>query len=547
MKFSVIILLTFLLNALVFNSNAQKRKGIPPEKPTLIIGIVIEDMRYDYMQRYWNNFSEGGFKRLMDEGTYCKDARYNYLLTQTSAGLATIATGTNPSIHGIVADQWYQQMQDKMQKSVTDPNAKPLADKAGQEHFNSPKNLLTSTFTDELKLFNHQQSNVISIALTPEAAVLPGGHMANYAFWFNFDTGNWLSGKYYADSLPQWVNDFNNKKYPDIYLLREWTPMLALEKYRMGSSSGSSKLIGFDSENQMQKKLNTLLKKETPYSKLAGNPYGNNIVKDFAIATIVDAKLGADEFTDYLSVCFSATANVSKVCGPNSIELEDMYLRLDKELEHFLAFIDENLEKQNVLIYLTSDHGTAYNPTELEKTGIPAGTFNADRAVMLLSTYLNAVYGKGKWVSQYFNKQIYLNHQLIEDSKLKLTDVQDVVAKFMIQFTGVSNALTASALESANFTDGIFAAMQNSFNQKRSGDVVINLDPGWIEEGPFVTSANSANRYDTHVPLIWYGWKIKRSQITRHINLTDIAPTLSHFLDIPFPNGCTGTIITELD
>lgn len=535
-----IIILQFILVA-----NGQKRKGIPPEKPVLIIGIVIEDMRYDYLYRYWSNFTDNGFKKLIDEGMLCRNACYNYMLTQTSPGMATIATGSEPYAHGIVADQWFQNLQGKPIGSVHDAATKPIGS-AEMVHCCSPRNLLTTTFTDELKLFNNSNSKVIGVSLNPESAILPVGHAANYAFWFCDKTGNWVTSSYYADSLPTWVNNFNTKKFADIYIQREWLPDLSLTKYRAGSISGSNSNAGFSSDNKTLRKISSLLRKDNPYSNLFSSPFGINLVKDFAISAIIDEKLGADDITDYLSVCFSATANVGRFCGPNSIELEDLYIKLDKEIAHFIEFINDTFEKQNVLIYLTSDHGSPYHPDELKNMRIPSGQFNSDRAVMLLGTYLNAVYGKGKWVLGYHNKQIYLNRQLVDDSQLKLTDVQETVAKFMIQFSGVANAITANTLENTNFTQGVFGSMQNSFNQKRSGDVMINLEAGWVEESKYFAIANSANRYDTHVPLIWYGWKIKRGSTNHYINITDIAPTISNFLDVPFSSGCTGKIINDL-
>jgi predicted AlkP superfamily pyrophosphatase or phosphodiesterase len=340
---------------------------------------------------------------------------------------------------------------------------------------------------------------------------------------------------------------FNEKKFPDIYKEREWLPLLSEESYRSGSFKGNSKDVGFSTENKFAKRISGIVKKDHAYAQLKANPYGILLTKDFAISAILDEELGKDDFTDFISISFASTSKVSELCGPNSVELEDLYIRLDRELEHFLQFIDDEIGKHNVLIYLTSDHGTAYNPEELKQQNIPSGEFNSDRAIMLLSTYLNAIYDKGKWVSAYHNKQIYLNQRLIEDANLKLSDVQNTVAQFMIQFTGIANAITSTTLEQSHFTEGVFASMQNSYNQKRSGDVILNLEPGWIEKGEYLSTANSANKYDTHVPLIWYGWKIKRSKISRTVYMKDIAPTISNFLNIPFPNGCTGNVITELD
>ena len=537
-----------LLAALVLTSPAlmaQKRRNIPSEKPQLIIGIVVESMRYDYIHRYWDNFGEGGFRRLIGEGALCRNANYNYMLTQTSPGYATIATGCEPIVHGIVSDAWYVQLQEKNIGAAFDEKVKPVGAEIEKGTY-SPRNILTTTFTDEMKLFSNNRSKVFAVSLNPTTAVLPAGHIADAAYWFDDASGLWVTSSYYADSLPAWVNEFNGKKFPDMYIEKDWLPLLPPEKYRAGSERGQSKNAGFSGDNVLGKKINSLLKRTKHYSKLKSNPAGNSLVKDFCVNAIVNEELGQDDDTDYLSIAFSASADVSSACGPNSVELENLYIRLDRDLEHFLQFIDENVGRNNVLIYLTSDHGTSYNPAMLQANNIPAGTFNADRAVMLLGTYLNAKYDKGKWVSAYHNNQIYLNHNLIETAGMKVQDFESVVCDFMLQFSGVANAISASTLKSTTFTDGIMRQMQNSFNPKRSGDVIICLEPGWIAQGSGVSSANSGYNYDTHVPLIWYGWKIKRTRLNQNIDIRDIAPTIANFLDIPFPNGTTGSVIEGL-
>ncbi len=527
------------------NTFAQRKKNIPPEKPSLIVGIIIEDMRYDYIDRFWDNFSDGGFKKLVQEGSFCRNANYNYLLTQTSSGIATIATGCEPVIHGIVSDQWHNQLKGINIKSVYDDKVLGINDEK-QKWQCSPKHLLTTTFVDELKLYNNNKSKAIGISVHPEGAILPIGHMGNAAYWFNDETGNWITSTYYMDTIAGWINEFNSKRFPDIYKERDWIPTYEESKYRTGSEKGGSKSIGFSSTDKFAKRINSLMNKNSVYSKINSTPFGINLTKDFAIAAIINEKLGKNNNTDFLNICFSSTSIISGACGPNSIELEDTYIKLDKELEHLLQFIDNEIGIENVLIYLTSDHGTSYDPEKLISNNIPAGKFDGERAVMLLGTYLNAIYDKGKWVSAYHNKQIYLNHNLIEKSGVSLSDFQKTVADFIIQFTGVANAITSTTLEQTNFTHGVFNYMQNSFNQKRSGDIIINLEPGWIEKGDYVSTANSANKYDRHVPLIWYGWKIKRSSIEKEVQIKDIAPTISDFLEIPYPNGCTGTAIEGL-
>lgn len=533
-----LLLFIFLLFIVPPRSKAQKKKAIETKAPKLIVGIVVEGMRYDYLYRWQKNFEANGFKQLIKKGAVCENATYNYLLTQTSPGMATIVSGCEPSLHGIIADKWYKRINNKIVEATYDPKIHDLNNpKSGFSY--SPHSLQTSTFSDELKLFNHNQTKAASVSFEPETAVIGGGHKANFAYWFDEKTGNFTSSSYYSEALPEWVNEFNSKKLPALYLKNEWFPLLSAEQYESDKPENDEKIKPF--ANNFKKTTSKA------YARLKASPYSISLTKDFAIAEILHDSLGKSAVCDYINICFTATSEVSKQYGSNSKELEDIYLRLDREIAHLLQFLDSYLGKEQVLIFLSSTNGSAYSPKALEKQKIPSGEFDGTRATMLLQTYLNVIYGKGKWLRAYLNKQIYLNRNLIEDSLLNLNEIQERSARFLTQFTGVANAVTANTLEKTFFQKGIFSYIQNSFNQNRSGDILINLNPGWIEKSKEKTQANSAYNYDTHVPLIWYGWKIKESKISRKINLTDIAPTISYLLKIPVANGSTGKAIIELN
>jgi len=525
------------------SSIAQKRKIIPPEKPKLIITIVVEQMRYDMIYRYWDRFEDNGIKRLLNEGTFCKNAHYNYLFTQSSVGYATIATGTYPSYHGIVADQWYNNVKEEIIYCAEDLKAVPtnyLSDVGSR----SPRQMLTTTFADEMKLFNVNKSKSIGISMKDYAAIFPAGHKADASYWFDSKSGVWLSSNFYMDSLPDWVMEFNNKKHTDLYLSRTWETKYPIESYLF--SDVDAYADGLYDQFQFPYELSKLRKKEKGYSLLAKTPYGNTLTKDFAISAILHEGLGDDEITDFLSISFTATSEVYKLFGPGSVELEDVYLRLDEEIAHLLTFIDDTYAKEEVLVVFTSDHGSVLVPEFLKENKIPAGYFNYKKALYLLNSYLNLTYGRGEWVKLYHKQQIYLNHVLIESSKLNLADFQQTVADFLIQFAGVANTVTASTMQKTQYNKGVYSKMQNSFNQNRSGDVLIHLEPGWIEEKSVIESENSAYSYDTHVPLIFYGWKIGRKTVDRRIDIIDIAPTITYFLEISEPNGCMGEVIYEL-
>ncbi len=544
-SFSILALISLFISVPGFT---QGRKKIPSEKPRLIVGIVISQMRTDYIHRYWNKFGDDGFKKLISGGTYCRNNRFNYLFSQEGVGQATIATGTNPSNHGIVSQEWYVSLLDKIVSSTEDPDVKTVG--AGYDAGKrSPSKLMSTTYSDELRLSDNFKSKVFSVSLTPQGSVFSGGHTANGAYWFDAVSGNWITSTYYMDSLPAWVNDFNAKKLPDIYMEKEWNTLLPIGQYTESLPDNNKYEKGIKGDVTFPYDLMSLSKstrKEKNYGILKSTPYGNDLIKDFALSLIANDSLGKDDYPDVITIGFDATEAIGKQFGPNSVEMEDAFIRLDQELAHLLSFIDEQVGKENALVFLTSEHGLAEVPDYLIDKKIPAGYFNYMGAISLLGSYLNVVYGSGEWIKSYHAQQIYLNHNLIEDAKIPLADIQNKVAQFMLQFSGVANSVTATTLETANFTNGIFANIQNGFNQKRSGDVIINLKSGWVEKNEGSTNSTSGYSYDTRVPLIWYGWKIGRGTILEPTDLIDIAPTICTFLEIAYPNASTGNPIISL-
>ncbi len=534
----------------IFNSSRGFAQGkrIPSEKPKLIVEIVISQMRDDYIHRYWDKFGDDGFKKLISGGTYCKNNSFNYLFSQEGVGQATIATGTNPSGHGIVSQEWYVSLLDQIVSSTVDPDVKTVG--AGYDAGRrSPAQLMTTTFSDELRLSDNFKSKVYSVSLNPEGSVFSGGHTANAAYWFDAISGNWITSSYYMDSLPAWVNDFNAKKLPDIYMEKDWNTLLPIDQYTESLPDKNKYEKGINGNAVFPYKLMDISKstrKDKNYGILKMTPYGNDLVKDFALSLIVNDSLGRDDYPDVINIGFDATEAMGTQFGPNSVEMEDAFLRLDQELAHLLSFIDDQFGKENVLVFLTSEHGIADVPDYLTDQRIPAGYFNSMGAMSLLGSYLNVVYGSGEWIKSYHSQQIYLNHNLIEDAKIPLDEIQTRVAQFMLQFNGVANTVTATTLQTANFTDGIFAKIQNSFNQKRSGDVLLNLKSGWVEKNEGSTNFTSGYSYDTRVPLIWYGWKVGRGTILEPTDLIDIAPTICTFLGIAYPNASTGNPIISL-
>jgi len=543
------ILLAFVIFTTLFNTAfSQQRMPIPSEKPRLIVEIIVSQMRYDYIHRYWGKFSDDGFKLLVNEGAFCKNARFNYLLTQSYPGIATIATGCSPMVHGIISNKWYSKSSGLQVDAVADEKMNTVGGSFFSGKF-SPKNIITSTFGDELNLYD-PLSKVIGVSLDAGSAILSTGHNPTGSYWFDAEKGNWVTSSFFMSELPAWADTFNTKKFAKLYAEREWSASKPINTY---DEADTNKVKAPEAKKKLKSKLKSMLdgviQKKNPtltYLPMLESPYGNLLAKDFAIASMIGENLGNDEHTDLLTLTFSVNRNIGLKYGPQSIEVEDTYIKLDKEIAHFLKFIAETIGRENVLVVLTSDQGISSTPAYLEKSKIPGGYFDPNKAMALLGSYLKAIYGQGNWVTAYYEKQIYLNHRIIEDSNLKLAEVQQKIADFMLEFSGVANAITSSTLQNSNFTSGIFEKFQNSYNQRRSGDIILNLEPGWVESNGSVTSGNSAYSYDVHVPLIWYGWKVKRRSILSPVNMTDISPTLSTLLGITWPNGATGNPIREL-
>jgi predicted AlkP superfamily pyrophosphatase or phosphodiesterase len=542
---------SIFLCAIVFNTAFGQGAYIPPEKPKLVIGIVVEQLRYDQIEKIRSRLGENGIRRLLNEGTYFQNASYEYMLTQTAPGYATISTGAEPSLHGITSDEWYLPLKDELINCTKDITVNPVGG-SYEAGLHSPINLLVSTFPDELKMASGKQAKVYAVGLKESPVIFSAGHAADGAFWFDNTTGTFMSSTYYTDSLPGWVTDFNAMRYADSFLDNSWNLSRPAKDYSDCLPDSNKFEEGFNGLNYFPYDLKKLSSKGKgnagkDYSILRETPFGNTLTTNFAIKLIEKEKLGKDDVTDFLSICYTATDYIGHKFGPSSVEMADAVFRLDRDIENLLKYVIDSLGKKNVLIYFTSAHGISEIPGVLESNRIPSGYFRPNQALQLLRSYLNAVYGEGDWVKGYNEKQIYLNRTLIEDAKIPLDEVQKKVARFIVQFSGVASAYPYSVFETSDFGNGNMKRIINDFSPQRSGDVIVTLNSGWVEkEDSYVASSNSPYEYDTHVPLIWYGWSMNRATITRKVNLTDIAATLSWLCKVPLPNACTGEPMYEL-
>lgn len=543
---------TSLLYLLAISLYAVSQSAyIPPEKPRLVIGIFVEQLRYDQLERIWNILPENGMKRMVNEGTYYRNTSIDYLSTQAAPAFATISSGASPSAHGITSDSWFHPFNDEMVFCVQDATVGPVGGSFETGLF-SPANLLSSTFADELQLSSCGSARVYGIGVREMSAILTAGHAADGAFWYDDRTGTWMSSTYYMESLPPWLMDLNAMMLPNQYLNQVWKPLHDPVTYPGCQPDSSRFERGFNGQTWFPYDLKALSTKgrlinvQRDYSKLRETPFSDEFVTELALRLIDHEELGKDEETDYLAITYSATDYIGHRFGPSSVESSDALIRLDRNIARLIEKVDKSLGKKNVLIYLVSAHGISEIPAILEESRVPSGYFQLNQSLQLLRSYLNAIYGQGDWVRGIFDSQVFLNRNLIEGAKIDIEEMQKRVARFMVQFSGVAAAVPTSVFEMSDFAGGLLRKMSNNYSQQRSGDVMIALNPGWVEKGDNVTGHNSPWEYDSHVPLIWYGWTASRASVTRRVSTRDIATTLSVLCGVPLPNASSGDPLHEL-
>jgi len=529
--------LLFITLSCIFLCQCRNEQKI--KQPKLIIGIVVDQMRYDYLYRYYSKWSDGGFKRLLTEGYSFEDAQYNYVPTFTAPGHTSIYTGTTPAVHGMIANDWYDRSSGGMIYCTDDATVKTVGSPS-EKGLMSPRRELTETIGDMLKLSNNGQSKVIGIALKDRAAILPAGHSANGAYWFDDATGWWITSSYYMKQLPEWVKKFNDEGRTNQYLSKPWTTLLPIEEYTESIADNNPYERPFFSEKSpvFPHDLPNLKPQNGGYGLIKATPFGDDLTADFAIAAIKNEKLGKGKYTDMLTISFSSTDYVGHQFGTTAIELEDTYIRLDRDIAQLLSFIDTYIGKENVVIFLTADHGAADNPHYLADKGIPGGFFDENEIAAKIHAFVKEKYGVDP-ILQFTNLQFYLNKQKIADNKLNLDTVEEAIANKVIEFKGVERAIPAYRLYTYR-NDFITKKILNGYNPSRSGDVIINLLPEYIPYDTTGTTHGAPYVYDAHVPLLFYGGNIEHGKSAEEEAITNIAPTISELLGIQYPDGCTG-------
>lgn len=536
-----------------FTANAQKKKKnipvlaqsltIPNARPQLIIGIVIDQMRYDYIYRYWDKFGKKGFRRLIEEGFSFENCNFNYVPTYTGPGHACIYTGTTPSINGIIANYWFVRSTNSDLYCAGDAQATTVGSTNATVGQMSPQNMLTTTIGDELRLATNFKGRVFGVALKDRGAILPAGHAANAAYWFDGASGNFVTSSYYGlPDLPQWLQKFNQQQKAQVLLSKKWETLLSASQYENYCAPDDNNFEGLykgETRSTFPHDLPAILATMgNNYDLVRATPFGSTLTKDLAIALLEGEKLGKNNTTDMLAISFSSPDYVGHQFGPQSIEVMDTYLRLDQDIADLLTYIDKNYGKENVLVFITADHGAAQNPTYMKANKLPAGSFDKS-CIANLKKHLIETYGDSL-VQTYDNQQVYLNHNTIQAKKLNLAAVQQTVADFVLQCEGVAQTITATALQHADFVKPPYSLIENGFYPKRSGDVALNYEPGYMDWGTTGTTHGSPFTYDTHIPLIWYGYQVKTGKSSIEVFTIDIAPTIAQWLHIPYPSGCTG-------
>ena len=521
-----------------------------PARPKLVVGIVVDQMRYDFLYRYQAHYGAGGFRRLLREGFSCEQTRYNYVPTYTGPGHAAIYTGTTPAVNGVIANDWWDPEWRKNRYVTADPRYRTVGGTAGKVGQHSPSVMLSTAVTDELRLSNNFRSKVVGVCLKDRGSILPAGHIPNAAYWFDDDTGNWITSTYYPDSLalPQWVQQFNARRVPDAYLSKTWEKVEAGEYRESFADWRQYKEVTYGNVGTDFPHDLPGLKKSSNYGIIRFTPFGNSLTLDFALEAIERMQLGADEDPDFLCLSFSSTDYCGHQFGLHSEETEDVYRRLDRDIERLLTFLDEKLGKNNTLVFLTADHGAAETPAHLRNLRIPAGVFEESKLEAGLEQSVTAAFGMtGDFVRSVNNQQVWLNWEAIADFDLDPLDLSATMADHLRKLPGVYDVWTREELSLLPTEHPFGAILRRGIHPRRSGDLVFQLDPAWHADDSFFkkggTTHGSSYAYDTHVPLLWYGWRIPKGESFAPVDITDIAPTLSAMLRIMEPNGTTGKVI----
>ncbi|WP_291103011.1 MULTISPECIES: alkaline phosphatase PafA [unclassified Flavobacterium] len=530
----------FLFLAFVVITGAQAQ-----QRPKLVVGIVVDQMKMEYLYRFSDDFSANGFKRLMNNGYTFQNMHFNYTPTYTGPGHASIYTGTTPSTHGIVGNEWFSRKLGKEMYCTDDASVKTIGDGTEKEGEMSPKNLQSTTITDELRLATNFKGKVIALSLKDRGAILPGGHFANWAFWYS-KTGAFISSSFYGPTLPDWVTEFNQEKRYMPYINKGWDLLKPVATYNES----------LPDDNPYEGKLYDSAAAVFPYNLkamydkndagvLRATPFGNDLLEEFAKKAIEKEGLGKDGITDFLTVSFSSPDYVGHILGPRSMELQDTYLRLDQTIADFLTYLDKTVGKDNYLLFLTADHAGAENASYLKDHKYNVTNVEPKEIRKALKKYSTDTFGEDL-VLNYSNSNIFFNKEIIKAKGLELAKVKQSFKDFLMTQEQVKRVYTEEEILGSTGNDYYLNFIAKGYDATQDGDLIILDKPGFIEYGATGTSHGTAYSYDTHVPLIFYGWHVKHGESFNKKMITQIAPTIAQKIKIQFPNGTESNVLEEV-
>jgi predicted AlkP superfamily pyrophosphatase or phosphodiesterase len=545
------LIIPVLAGLLAITATAQKTANTTAEegiqRPKLVVGIVIDQMRWDYLYRFNSLYkANGGFKRLLGEGFSCENTLIPYTPTVTACGHTCVYTGSVPSIHGITGNNWWDNQLMRTVYCSEDKSVSGVGGKTTEDGQMSPRNMLTTSICDELRLATNFKSKVIGVALKDRGSILPAGHSANAAYWYEGKSGNFITSTYYMNALPDWVNRFNNRKLVDSLYKIGWNTTMPKEVYPQYATADAkdyeSKPFGKDATG-FPYDLSKFMEKD--YSKISSTPMGNTLTVEMAKAAVLAENLGKNSVTDFLAVSFSSPDYVGHSFGPNSWEQVDDYVRLDEELGNLLSFLDANVGKNQYTVFLTADHAVAHVPGFMKENKLPGGVLEGLN-MSVLNSKLKEKFGFDNTVASMMNDQIYLNHTKIDSAKQDEALIKKWIIQYVKMNDAVTNAFATADIMTTPINKTLREMLANGYNPRNSGDIQIILKPGYIEGGATGTTHGAWYPYDAHIPLLWYGWGIKHGKTNRETYMTDIAATVAGLLHIQMPSGNIGKVIEEV-
>ena len=525
--------------------------GQAPKQPKIVVGVVIDQMCYDYLYRFQHLYTTGGFNRLMSKGANCRNVQYNYVPTYTAPGHASIYTGTTPSNHGIIGNDWYIRETKQTVTSVSNPKFAAVGGSATSTGA-APLNLRTYTITDQLKMAS-PKSKVISVSIKDRSAILPGGHLSDGTYWFDYNTGDFITSTFYKQQLPDWVQRFN-AKFDPAKDLRTWKLLLPESTYQLADQSNYEVVLTGKTSATFPYDFQDMISKGAAANNLFTiSPQANEILTEFAIAALEQVNMGQDQFTDFLCISYSTPDIAGHAFGPYSREMEDMYARLDRELQKLFSSLETRYGKDGFVLFLTADHAVVPVPQMLIEKKMPGGYFFMESHLQVLRDDFIMKYN-ADLLEYEVNQNIYLNLARIDSLKLDVQEVAEFAANELRKWPEVKTVLTRQELLSGSTKTDFWGEMlHNGYDIHRSGELIFLLQPGYLAKehdepkAHLGTSHGSAFNYDTHVPLLWYGKGIEPGlQIYDPIQITDIAPTLIHILNLQRSGSMIGQPILPL-